>query len=77
MEYSEIVKEAVLRLVTKHRTEFEIEMQSICRENGLKPFDSVVPNFDAHLSKLVKKEAKQAAELMVDEELKVEALARC
>lgn len=59
MGYDQIVKDAVLELVSNHRAEFELNIQALCRDNGLKPFESVIPNFDAHLQKVLKKQSKE------------------
>lgn len=58
MVSSEIVEQAIYGLIDNHRAEFEVALENLCALNGLEFNDNLIPNFEAHLKKVIAKQKK-------------------
>lgn len=58
MVYPKLVEQAIYSLIDNHRAEFEVTLENLCALNGLEFDENLIPNFEAHLAKVITKQKK-------------------
>lgn len=68
MVSSELVEQAIYALIDNHRAEFEVTLENLCTLNGLEFNENLIPNFEAHLKKVIAKQKKAKSAVKNTEE---------
>lgn len=54
-----LVEQAIYSLIDNHRAEFEVTLENLCTLNGVEFSENLIPNFEAHLKKVIDKQKKK------------------